>query len=113
VPSDLPGTFLLGCGAGLLPQPDPTGTILDLAATAASLREVEENFALINSHLDSLRESLDDLVVDNMVMGYASIDELIEGKIDLFSFGQLRLFLGLNALVLCGRDEQVRLDLDN
>lgn len=42
--------------------------------------------------------------------GYALINKLIDGRIDLLSLGHLRLFLELNALVLCGRDEQKRLD---
>jgi hypothetical protein len=45
-----------------------------------------------------------------MTSGYAFVEQLIESKVDLFSFGQLHLFLELNALVLCGRDKQVRLD---
>jgi hypothetical protein len=45
-----------------------------------------------------------------MMSGYARINKLIDGRIDLLSLGHLRLFLELNALVLCGRDEQKRLD---
>lgn len=95
-------------GAVLSPRPDRRGTILDLAAIEASLREVETHFAHINP--DNRRDQLDHGMVDHMMSGYAFIDELIEGGIDLFSFGKLRLFLELNALVLCGRDEQVRLE---
>lgn len=85
-------------------------TIFNLPEIERSLREVQANFAQINSRLSSPRELLDHLAVGNMMSGYAFIDELITGKVDLFAFGQLRLFLELNALVLCGRDEQVRLD---
>jgi hypothetical protein len=71
---------------------------------------VEANFAAINSQLGSPREPLDRLAVHHMMGGYAFVEELIERKIELFSLGHLRLFLELNALVLCGRDKQVRLD---
>lgn len=97
-----------------MPRPiaacDQKGTIFDLPAIDRSLREVEANFATINSQLGTPRETLDQLAVDNMMKGYAFIDELIDSKVDLFALGQLRLLLELNALVLCGRDEQVRLD---
>ena len=93
-----------------LPQPDRRGTIFDLSAIERSLREVQADFAAINSRVSSPREPLDHVAVDHMTNGYAFVDELIDDKIDLFSLGQLRLFLELNALVLCGRDEQVRLE---
>jgi hypothetical protein len=110
VPSDLSGAFPVKGGAGLLPQPSCSGIILDLVAIEASLREVQENFAGVNSGLGSPREPLDRFAVDNMMAGYAFTEELVVGKVDLFAIGQLRLFLEMNALVLCGRDEQVRLD---
>jgi hypothetical protein len=110
VASNLTGAVPCTSGAALSAQPARRGSVLDLAATEASLREVEAHFAHINPHLDSPRDRLDRGTVDYMMSGYAFIDELIEDKIDLFSLGQLRLFLELNALVLCGRDEQVRLD---
>ena len=71
---------------------------------------MEANFATINSQIGSPREPLDRLAVDHMLSGYVFVEKLIDGKIELFSFGQLRMFLELNALVLCGRDKQVRLD---
>jgi hypothetical protein len=89
---------------------DWKGTIFDLPAIETSLCEVEANFATINSQLGTPREPLDRLVVRNLMSGYDFIDKLINSKVDLFALGQLRLFLELNALVLCGRDEQVRLD---
>jgi hypothetical protein len=97
-------------GAALSAQLDRRGAILDLRAIDRSLREVAEHFASINRNLDSPRERLDDHMVDHMMSGYAFIDALIEHKVDLLAFGQLRLLLELNALVLCGQDEQVRLE---
>jgi hypothetical protein len=90
------------------PQSDRGGHLLDLCAIEASLREVEMHFANINLHLKSPREQLDRHTVDHIMSGYAFIDELIDAKIDLFSLGRLRLFLELNALVLCGRDDHER-----
>jgi len=93
-----------------LSQLDRSGTIFDLPAIERSLREVEVNFAAINSQLGSPREALDCLAVDHIMSGYEFVGELIDAKIDLFAFGQLHLFLELNALVLCGCDKQVRLE---
>ncbi len=84
------------------------GVVLDLDAIEASLREAERQFADINPFLDSARDRLDACAVDHMMSGYAFVDELIASKIDLFSYGHLRLFLELNARVLCGQDQAVR-----
>jgi hypothetical protein len=102
VQSDLPGPVSDAGGATSLAQ------ILDLAAIEASLRAVQARFTRINRRLGTRRDLLDPTAVDHMLEGYAFIDALIAHQIDLFSFGRLRLFLELNALVLCGRDEQAR-----
>lgn len=86
------------------------GIVLDLGAIETALREVERHFAHINPSLDSARDRLDASAVDHMMSGYGFVDELIASKIDLFSYGQLRLFLELNARVLCGQDQAVRLE---
>ncbi|MEZ5890844.1 MAG: hypothetical protein R3D52_11800 [Xanthobacteraceae bacterium] len=108
--SELPTAAPCTSGAALSAQPDRRGAILNLAAIDASLREVAAHFASINPHLNSLRDRLDNHMVDHMMSGYAFVDALVERKIDLLALGQLRLFLELNALVLCGQDEQERLD---
>ena len=110
MPNDASRAFPVKSGAGFLPQLDRRGTILDLEAVEASLREVQENLSFINSRLGDPRDPFDRLALENMMLGYALIDRMIERKVDLFSFGQLRAFLELNALVLCGQDDQVRLD---
>jgi hypothetical protein len=84
--------------------------MLNLVAIDGSLREVVAHFACINRHLDSPRDRLDDHMVDHLLSGYAFIDALVERKVDLLALGQLRLLLELNALVLCGQDQQVRLE---
>jgi hypothetical protein len=110
VASDLPTAAPCTTGAALSAQPDRRGAILNLAAIDASLREVVVHFASIIPHLNSPRDRLDNHMVDHLMSGYAFIDTLVERKIDLLALGQLRLFLELNALVLCGQDEQVRLE---
>jgi hypothetical protein len=110
VASDLPTAAPCTSGAALSAQSDRRGAILNLAAIDASLREVAVHFASINPHLNSLRDRLDNHMVDHLMSGYAFVDALVERKIDLLALGQLRLFLELNALVLCGQDEQIRLD---
>ena len=110
MPNDMSGAFPVKSGAKFTPQLDRRGTILDLKAIEASLREVQENFSCINSRLGDPREPFDRLALENMMFGYALIDGMIEHKVELFSFGQLRAFLELNALVLCGHDKQVRLE---
>jgi len=47
-------------------------------------------------------------IVANMMAGYQFVDSLLAQRLDLFAMGNLRLFLELNALVLCGRDEAER-----
>lgn len=51
---------------------------------------------------------MDDAIVERMLLGYAFVDGLLARKVDLFSLAQLRCFLELNAIVLCGLDPQVR-----
>jgi hypothetical protein len=91
-------------------QPDAgrSGSVLDLVAIKAALCDVERHFAQINPLLDSARDRLDRAAVDHMVCGYAFVDDLIVQAVDLLSVGQLRLFLELNARVLCGCDAEVR-----
>lgn len=97
-----------------MPHPAPplpaagAGVVLDLGAIEASLREVERQFADINPFLASARDRLDAHGVDHMMSGYAFVDELIASRINLFAYGNLRLFLELNARVLCGQDPAVR-----
>lgn len=106
--AELPGAVPCASGAEQSAQPERRGFILDLGAIEISLREVERHFADINPFLDSARDRLDHTAVDHMMTGYAFVDELIAHQVDLLSVGQLRLFLELNARVLCGCDVGVR-----
>ncbi len=74
----------------------------------ASLQRVAARFDRINERLVSKRDPLDSLGVDHMVRGYDFVSDLIERKVELFEYGQSKLLLELNAIVLCGQDERVR-----
>jgi hypothetical protein len=84
------------------------GVVLNLGAIEASLRDVQAQFPRINAILKSPRDRMDDAIVENMLAGYAAVDDLLARKIDLFSVANLRQFLELNAIVLCGLDLQTR-----
>jgi len=81
-----------------------------LRAIEASLRDVQTQFPRINAILKSPRDRMDDAIVENMLSGYAFVDGLLARKVDLFSVTQLRCFLELNAIVLCGLDPKVRIE---
>ena len=81
---------------------------MNLRAIEVSLREVQAQFPRINSIIKSPRDRMDDAVVENMLTGYAFVDGLLARKVNLFSLAQLRCFLELNAIVLCGLDPVVR-----
>jgi hypothetical protein len=108
VHAELPGAVPCASGAEQSAQPERRGFILDLGAIETSLRDVERHFVHINPQLGSPRDRLDRHTIDHMMSGYAFVDELIAHQIDLLSVGQLRLFLELNARVLCGCDPGVR-----
>lgn len=78
---------------------------LNLAAIEDSLREVEEHFLEINASLNVPRQPMDDDLVANMVASYATIEQFIRDEIDLFAMGNLKHWLELNSLVLCGCDK--------
>jgi len=86
----------------------PAGRILDLGAIEASLRELQAQFPRINQLLACRRDSIDNGIVANMMAGYAFVDSLVADRRDIFGMGNLKLFLEINALVLCGRDERQR-----
>jgi hypothetical protein len=84
------------------------GVVLNLPEIETALLAVAGAFEDINSGLKSPRDRFDDVSVERMMSGYAAVDAFIAQRIDLFSVGQLKWFLELNALVLCGRDLEVR-----
>jgi hypothetical protein len=88
--------------------PSADGCVLNLAAIAAALRDLQGHFPEINKLLKSSREAMDDSVVANMIAGYEFADDLIARRLDLFAIGNSKLFLEMNAVVHCGRDERSR-----
>jgi hypothetical protein len=50
---------------------------LDLKAIEGSLRDVQRNFPRINEVLHSRRDSMTDEVIENMMAGYAFVDQAI------------------------------------
>jgi hypothetical protein len=71
---------------------------------------VRAEFARINARLRSPRDPMGEDVVRNMVAGYAQVDELVAGAIDVFAMGNLKHLLELNTVVLCGNDPARRLE---
>jgi len=84
------------------------GQVFDLVAIESALRHLQAHFPKINESLQSRRESLDPRIVSNMMAGYHLVDDLLAQRVDLFAMGNSRLFLELNALVLCGPGESAR-----
>jgi prophage maintenance system killer protein len=83
--------------------------VLDLEAIEATLRDLHSHFPEINKLLKSRRDTIDDGLIANMMTGYELVDNLVTRHLDLFAMGNLKLFLEMNAVVLCGRDEQSRM----
>ncbi|MEO1017404.1 MAG: hypothetical protein AAFY56_06895 [Pseudomonadota bacterium] len=79
----------------------PAGTI-NLAAVWDSLAQVQRNFSTINETLQSKREPLSMLIIENLMAGYTRLNEILEGDIDLFQREHLTGILELNHIVLCG-----------
>ncbi len=83
---------------------------LDLDAIEESLREVQENFEEINSRLLMRREPLTDEIIENLLAGYAYVDELLEAKVELFTRFGVHYVLELNHIVLCGPEVYMRME---
>jgi hypothetical protein len=73
-----------------------------------ALRQLQREFPRINAGLSAPRDAMDELVVGNMLAGYAYVDGLVARGVDVFAMGSHRHLLELNTLVLCGTDEASR-----
>ena len=80
------------------------GRRFNLPAIEAALRGLQREFPRINPVLADRREPLGEDVLQNLLAGYAFVDEKLAEGIDLFAMGNLKHWLELNFLVLCGRD---------
>jgi hypothetical protein len=83
---------------------------LDLPAIEGALREVQGRFAELSEHFTEQRDPLTDEVVENVLAGYALVDEYVAAGVDLFDLQQVNLMLEINATVLCGRDPARRVE---
>ncbi|WP_330216318.1 hypothetical protein [Pseudomonas sp. AM8] len=83
---------------------------LDLPAIERALRQVQSHFTQLSQHFTEPRDPLTDEVLNNVLEGYALVDEYVARGVDLFDLQQLNLMLEINATVLCGRDPACRLD---
>jgi len=83
---------------------------LDLDRIEASLRAVQRDFDTLNERLLMRREPLTDQIIDNLLEGYAYVDQLLEDGVEVFCERGLDQILELNHIVLCGRDERVRME---
>ncbi|CAL1238827.1 conserved protein of unknown function [Candidatus Methylocalor cossyra] len=81
---------------------------LNLAAIETALRRVQAQFPLINRQLETPHDRMDDEVVENMLSGYALVNDLSLGGVELFALGNLKYFLELNTRVLCRTSEAKR-----
>lgn len=72
-----------------------------------SLREVQRQLPSLDQ-LGLASEQMDDEVIENMVSGYALLNQLLMAKIELLAIGNSAYLLELNARVLCGANEQKR-----
>lgn len=84
--------------------------LFDIKEVIYSLFEVQENFNTINQQLEQPREILSDIVLENMVEAYLYVNKLLIDKIDIFSIQNLKYWLEINSIVLCGISPKIRFE---
>lgn len=88
----------------------PATRRLDLLAIERALREVQSRFTALSRDFTEPRDPLTDEVLQNVLDGYALVDDYVARGVDLFDLQQLNLMLEINATVLCGKDPVRRLE---
>jgi hypothetical protein len=83
---------------------------LDLSAIRCSLTGVQTHFARLNERFVEPRDPFSDVILENVLAGYALIDDYVVRGVDLFDLQQVDLMLEINATVLCGSDPAKRLE---
>ncbi len=82
----------------------PAKRRLDLPAIECALRDVQQRFTELSRYFTEPRDPFTDEVLQNVLDGYALIDDYVARGVDLFDLQQVDLMLEINATVLCGRD---------
>ncbi|MFZ4536086.1 hypothetical protein [Propionivibrio sp.] len=90
----------------------PAPRHLNLQAIDRSLSEVQGLFTVLSERFFEPRDPLMDSVRNNLLVGYALIDDYVARGIDLFSLQNVGLLLEINATVLCGTDPAKRAEYD-
>lgn len=75
-----------------------------------TLLSVHDSFARINEKLETRREEMTHLMIEQMLLAYDYLNGLLEKRCDLFSAAGLYSMLELNHIVLCGTDVKKRLE---
>jgi hypothetical protein len=83
---------------------------ISITSVEQSLRAVQRDFHRINDTLDMRREAMQNSIVDNMLDGYRYVNLLFEKEINPLRRKFLNHFLELNHIVLCGQDQQARVE---
>ena len=81
---------------------------LDLPRIEATLAAVQQEFDQINAAAGTLRDPIDRHIIENMLAGYAYVEEIVGVGVDIFAMGQHKHLLEMNYLVLCGTDPDRR-----
>ncbi|MBF0552303.1 MAG: hypothetical protein HQK60_17435 [Deltaproteobacteria bacterium] len=82
---------------------------LNIDQIITSLAEVQVDFDKINNLLTMRREHLTDEIIQNLVAGYAYVDNLIARDVRIFPNNTEHL-MEMNHIVLCGSDPKVRFE---
>lgn len=82
----------------------------DLNEIHKSLLLVCKNFDTINNLLETRREKMTALMVDQILLAYEFLNDLLDKDCDLFSPAGLYSMLELNHIVLCGTNIRKRLE---
>lgn len=87
--------------------------LLNIKEIESSLRIVQKNFDQINTRLDVIRDPLQDIIIENMLLGYDYLNSLLAHEVKLLHRTGLHHILELNFIVLCGTDTRIRKEYIN
>jgi hypothetical protein len=79
-----------------------------VAAVETTLKAAQAAAGRLDGGPAPSRDPLDDRVVENLLAGYAYVDDLVAARIDVFALGGVKHLLELNTLVLCGTSQARR-----